>query len=103
MSSNLNDKKPQECTSLAEVRQEIDVIDREVIRLLAIRFDYVREVVKYKEGNHNAIEATDRWQSVLDSRGAWAAEQGLSAEVISQMYDLLIRYFIAEEKKIANL
>lgn len=103
MAQPINNKTPEQCATLAEVRQEIDHIDREIIHLLAERFGYVREVVKYKEGNHNAIEATERWQAVLKSRGAWAAEQGLSAEVVEQMYDLLVRYFIEEEKKIAKL
>jgi len=100
LENNINTKRPQECTCIEEVRHEIDCIDREIIRLLATRFDYVREVVKYKENTQKAIEADDRRQAVLNTRRAWAEQQGLSPDVVENMYNQLIEYFIEEEKKL---
>ena len=91
---------PQECGSLAEVRGEIDRIDREIIRLLAVRSEYVREVVKYKDGTPQGIEAPERRAAVLQTRRQWAAEAGISPDIVEEIYDRLVAYFISEEKKL---
>lgn len=93
-------KLPQECTNITEVRNGIDSIDADIIKLLARRFDYVREVVKYKENTPSGIEASGRRAAVIDSRRKWAEEAGLSPDVIGNIYNTLIEYFISEETKI---
>lgn len=102
MTHNVNEKMPQECNSIEEVRKEIDNIDHEIIRLLSTRFGYVREVVKYKEQTDTAIEASDRRATVIKSRGEWAAEAGISPDVMKDIYNKLIDYYIEEEKKLIN-
>lgn len=99
----VNDRLPSECTCLDEVRQEIDRIDRVVIGLLRDRFEYVKAVVRYKEKTASGIEAPDRRAAVLCERRRLAEEAGLDPDVIEEIYDRLIRYFIDEEKKLANL
>lgn len=103
MINNVNKRLPQECSNINEVRSEIDNIDREIIRQLSVRFGYVREVVKYKEGTSDSIEAADRRAAVIESRRQWAEEGGLNPDVVEEIYDRLIRYFIEEEKKIINV
>lgn len=103
MASSINTKAPEACTNITEVRNEIDNIDREIIRLLATRFGYVREVVKYKANNASSIEASDRHKEVLLTRRGWAQEAGLSPDLIEEIYDRLVKYFIEEEKKLVNL
>lgn len=100
MAHNINEKLPHECTNINEVRQEIDNIDYEIIRLLATRFGYVREVVKYKEKNDSSIEAPDRRAAVLKSRSEWAEKVGLAPDVVEEIYNRLIDYYIEEEKKL---
>jgi len=100
MSTNINDKSPQECSSITEVRNEIDNIDREIIRLISKRFEYVQQVVKYKDATESGIEATDRKNEVMTTRRQWATENGLDPDVIEEIYSRLVRYFIDEEKKI---
>ena len=103
MTSNINKKQPSECTNITEVRNEIDAIDKEIIRLLSNRLQYVHEVVKYKEATATSIEAADRKADVLSTRAQWAIENGLEPEVIQDMYQNLIQYFIDEEKKKKNI
>lgn len=99
MASPINKKKPEECTDISEIRLEIDNIDKEIIRLLSDRFKYVKEVVKYKDGTPEGIEAADRKVEVIRSRGQWAAECGLNSEVVEEIYERLVQYFIDEEKR----
>lgn len=100
---SVNDRLPHDCTNISEVRNEIDKIDREIIRLLSARFGYVREVVKYKENTHTAIEASTRRQEVMQTRRQWAEAAGLSPDVVEDVYDRLVQYFIDEEKKMINV
>lgn len=101
MISRITNKRPAECGNIADVRNEIDNIDKVIISLLSERFQYVKEVVKYKEKNHGSIEAPERRASMLEDRRAWATEYGLSPDVIEEIYDRLVQYFIEEEKTIA--
>lgn len=103
MLQNINQKAPQECNNIAEVRNEIDNIDKVIISLLSKRFEYVKEVVKYKSKDAASIEASERRQQMLAHRREWAEQNGLSADVIENIYGTLVAYFIEEEKKIANL
>lgn len=100
MAENNMRKLPLECQNITEVRNEIDRIDAEIIKLLSERFGYVREVVKYKEKTSSGIEASGRRAAVIESRRKWAEEAGLNPEVIGNIYNELIEYFIEEEKKI---
>ena len=103
MDNNNPRRLPQECTDINQVRNEIDKIDSDIIQLLSTRFSYVREVVKYKEKTSQGIEATDRRTAVIASRRQWAREAGISPDVIQDIYNTLIDYFILEEKKIMQL
>lgn len=96
-------KRPSECTDIGEVRQEIDNIDKVIIRLLSERFEYVKEVVKYKDNTPESIEAPERRKAAIESRRQWAENVGLNPDVIENMYDSLIQYFISEEMKIKKI
>lgn len=100
---NVTNKKPSECTNITEVRNEIDNIDKVIVTLLSERFQYVKEVVKYKANTPDSIVASDRRNAVLAQRRQWAQELGLDPDVIEEIYTRLIQYFISEEMKIKNL
>ncbi len=103
MSNYSPSKKPSQCKNITDVRDEIDGLDQEILRLLGIRFQYVKEVVNYKEKTKDSIVAVERREKVIAQRREWAEKNGLSADVIEDMYRNLIRYFIAEEMKTINL
>lgn len=102
MTLDVNTKLPCECTDISEVRQEIDNIDSTIIQLLSKRFEYVREVVKYKEATAKSIEASDRRKAVIQSRREWAEQAGISPDTVETIYNTLIEYFIEEEKKLVT-
>ena len=103
METNVTNKKPSECQNITDVRNEIDNIDNAIISLLSERFDYVKEVVKYKERTSSSAEASDRKKAVIEKRRQWAEERGLNPDIIEDIYTRLIQYFVSEEKKIMNL
>ena len=95
--------EPHNCKDIAEIRDEIDAIDWEIMRLFGIRFQYVKQVVKYKQKNTNSIVAAERREAVIEKRREWALENGLEPDVFEEIYRKLIGYFIAEEMKILKL
>lgn len=103
LTCNKTKKEPHECQSIADVRNEIDTIDHEIVTLLGQRFKYVKEVVKYKEKTPESIIAADRREAVIKQRRIWADENGLNADMIEKLYRDLIQHFIDEEMKIVNI
>ncbi len=95
-------KLPKKCHNIEEVREAIDSIDAEILRFLGERYKYVKEIIKYKEPNKDSIIAKKRYDEVLAKRREWAEKEGLSADVIEEIYKILINYFIQEEISIIN-
>ena len=94
-------KTPQpagECRSLEEIRAGMDAIDREIVRLIAQRVEYVRAAAKFKTSAEN-VAAPERVQAVLNTRREWADAAGLDGEVIERLYRDLVAYCVSEEHK----
>jgi len=89
-------KNPKECTSLEEVRAEIDKIDEYIISLFSERHKYVEEIVRFKH-DKEAIIAQERKDHVILQRKEWAAEKGLNAETFEKIYTLLVDSNIKHE------
>ena len=92
-------KNPGDCTSIVEIREGIDLIDKQLIELIGKRFQYVKEIVKFKS-NKEDVEAKPRYEEVLRVRKQWAAEQNLNPDVIETIYKTMIQYFIEEQLNI---
>ena len=90
-------KSPSSCKNKEEIRQAIDELDRKIISLIGKRYQYVKEIVKYKEKTPDAIVAKERYNLVIASRRALAEENGLNPDIIEEMYKRLLQYFIQEE------
>ncbi|MFG0632131.1 MAG: chorismate mutase [Gammaproteobacteria bacterium] len=84
------------CTSLDEVRQEIDEIDRSLVSLLAKRGRLVTQAAGFKETT-DEVRAPARVEQVIRKVRYMADEAGASAEVVEQVYRAMISAFIAEE------
>ncbi|MGB3136836.1 MAG: isochorismate lyase [Nodosilinea sp.] len=89
---------PDQCKNIADIRAEVDRLDRQIIALLGQRFAYVKAAAKYKT-SEAAVQAPDRLQSMLQQRRLWAEAEGLNADAIEVLYRNLVDHFIAEETK----
>ncbi len=102
MHKNSAMKIPERCESIQEIREAIDAIDNEIIKLLGIRFRYVKEIVKFKNKDKDSIIARERYNKVLENRRKLAIENGLNPDLIEEIYRNLIDHFINKEIEIAE-
>ncbi|MGF1569250.1 MAG: isochorismate lyase [Nodosilinea sp.] len=87
---------PDSCQNMADIRAEIDRLDRQVIALLGQRFAYVKAAAKFKT-SATSVRALERLEAMLEQRRAWAEEAGLNGDAIASLYRDLVNHFIAEE------
>jgi isochorismate pyruvate lyase len=86
-----------EYRSLDETREQIDRVDREIVRLIAERSGYVRQVVRFKSSVDQAADP-DRVRRVIANVRQLAGEHGVDPDLIEQVYRTLIAAFIAAER-----
>ena len=91
-------KKSQECQNLNEVRQEIDRIDREMMRQFSERYEYVKAASKFKP-NVASIAAPDRVASMLEERKLWAKEESFDIQLGVKLFEQITRLFIEAQTK----
>lgn len=56
------------CSSLEQVRENIDRIDSEIIKLIAERGEYVAQAAAFKK-SEDAVRDNSRWKRSLKTRG----------------------------------
>ena len=78
-------KKPEECESLEDVRGAIDALDRKIVAPLGARSRYVEATARFKR-SEGSVHAPERQRAMLEERRRWAKEEGLSPEVIEDLY-----------------
>jgi isochorismate pyruvate lyase len=80
------------CANLGEVRDNIDRLDREIIRLMAERGQYVAEAGRFKK-DPAAVSAPARVEAVIARVRKMAQADALSPEVADKTYRAMIAAF----------
>jgi isochorismate pyruvate lyase len=80
------------CASLAEVRVNIDRIDRQIIALMAERGQYVAEAGRFK-ANPAAVSAPARVEAIIAKVRTLARQDGLAENVAERAYRAMIAAF----------
>lgn len=94
-----NQQEPQENSeSLGLVRQEIDIIDFQIVELLAQRSALVKKVGEIKGDIGKAVKDHGREELILNRIKSLAGEKGFSPEVIEDVYKTLFSYFVNLQK-----
>jgi len=85
-----------ETHSLDEVRENIDRLDRAIIRLMAERGSFVEQAARFKTTRAD-VEAPTRVEQVIAKVRAIATEAGLAPDVAEAAYRAMIAAFIEIE------
>ena len=89
-------KQPQDCQTMAEVREGVDALDRELVRLLVTRQGYMDAAARIKP-NRDAVYDAARIEDVVEKVLAEAKRSGLSADIAEPVWRKLIERCIAHE------
>ena len=89
-------KLPDDCETMADVREGVDATDRELVALLERRFGYMRAAARIKP-TREAVRDEERKASVIAAAKAEAKERGLPGELIAELWDQLVEGSIAYE------
>ena len=87
---------PDQCSSLAQVRAEIDRIDAQIVPLLAERGGYVLAAARFKS-RAEEVPAPQRVEQVIAQVRALAEAHGALPEVVERVYRAMISAFIEAE------
>jgi isochorismate pyruvate lyase len=86
------------CKNIDEVRTNIDLIDREIVKLLCERSNYVRQAAKFKKSTQD-VRAPNRVEEVILKVRNMASEYGLDPEIVEPVYRTMIACLIEHEMK----
>lgn len=89
-------KSPEVCESMTDVREGVDAVDRELVRLLVIRQGYMHAAARIKP-NRDAVYDAPRIEDIVAKVLAEAEKQGLSADIAEPVWRKLIERCIAHE------
>jgi len=84
------------CTTLEEVRTNIDHLDQQIITLLAERGRYVSQAARFKK-DANGVKAPQRVEQVIAKVRGISETVGANPEVTEQVYRAMIAAFIQQE------
>lgn len=85
--------------SLADLRQQIDLIDSRILQLLAQRQQLVLQIAAHKSGPQ-AVPAYDRLLPMLAARGERAAALGLDRDFIVRLFQQIAHQAMATQQAV---
>ncbi|WP_459213020.1 chorismate mutase [Aquimarina rhabdastrellae] len=97
----MNQKEASDCNNMNEIRHEIDLIDHEIVQLIAKRALYVYKAAEFKK-DETAVRDQKRVKAVIESKKQLAKLYKLSPTLIENIYTVMIQHFINEEISLVN-
>lgn len=87
---------------LANLRGEIDEIDAELLQLLARRMEVSAQIGEYKKQNNVTVVQMERWKKILADHVATGAEMGMSAELITEVFEAIHQASIERQSRVMD-
>ncbi|MBD3825220.1 MAG: chorismate mutase [Epsilonproteobacteria bacterium] len=90
----------QKCTSLKEVRDQIDIIDDKLVELIAERSHYIRQAAAFKNSIAE-VKAEERIEFIMQKVRKKAIALAINPNMISELFRIMIDEMV--ESEIAEL
>jgi isochorismate pyruvate lyase len=92
----MSNHRRKTCANMAEVREAIDAIDRDLVALLADRLHFIAEAARIKQ-NRDLVRDDARVADVLAKVRQTAEQKGIDADLIVAVFRELVERSIARE------
>ncbi|MDD2399271.1 MAG: chorismate mutase [Sulfurovum sp.] len=86
----------KKCMTLQEAREEIDKVDEQIVKLIAQRNEYIKQIAHFKN-SIDEIKAEERIQDVISRVREQAISLGLSPNLINDLYVRMIDAMVESE------
>ena len=86
----------KKCSTLEEAREAIDKVDEQIVKLIAQRNDYIKQIAHFKT-TIDEVKAEDRIEDVINRVRAQAIELDLSPNLINDLYVRMIDGMVESE------
>jgi isochorismate pyruvate lyase len=90
--------KPADCTTMAEIRAEIDRLDEDLVRLFAERAGYIDRAAEIKAEVDLPARIDVRVEEVVRNVRRHADTYGLPPDLVEKLWRRLIDWSIAREE-----
>ena len=87
---------------LEKLRHNIDLIDADILELMAKRMNVAREIGQYKKEHNMTILQVKRWEEILRTRTQLGVEHELTPEFVAKMYELIHNESIHHQTQVMN-
>lgn len=84
------------------LRKQIDELDNDLMSLLAKRMRVCREIGQYKKEHNMTVLQANRYNEILEKRGAQGALCGMSADFIAQIFEGIHEESVRQQLEIIN-
>lgn len=91
-----------EKSKLDRLRKDIDMIDEEIMGMLASRMKVAREIGEFKKANNMTILQKSRWEEILGKFIERGTSNGLSEEFIAKVIKAIHDESIEQQEKIMS-
>ncbi len=89
-------------TALESLRQQINQLDNEMIKLLGRRMQVAEQIGRYKRDNNITILQAGRWQEIVENACKHGEQMGLSREFITRYLEAVHMESINRQKSVLD-
>lgn len=87
---------------IRQLRSQIDEIDNELMDLLAKRMRVCREIGVYKKEHNMTVLQANRYNEILEKRGAQGSLIGMSPESVARIFEEIHNESVRQQLEIVN-
>ncbi|MBQ1702564.1 MAG: bifunctional 3-deoxy-7-phosphoheptulonate synthase/chorismate mutase type II [Prevotella sp.] len=87
---------------ITQLRHQIDELDNQLMDLLAKRMRVCREIGHYKKEHNMTVLQTNRYNEILEKRGAQGSLCGMAPEFVAQVFEHIHEESVRQQIEIIN-
>lgn len=99
-SRNTNDLDYEQ--KLFKIRNEIDIIDNELVDILKLRFDLTDKIGELKKEYNITTLQLERWKNIVETRLKYAGSYGITKDFVLKLFELIHEESINRQNNIIN-
>ncbi|MBR5062728.1 MAG: bifunctional 3-deoxy-7-phosphoheptulonate synthase/chorismate mutase type II [Prevotella sp.] len=87
---------------ITQLRHQIDELDNQLMDLLAKRMRVCREIGQYKKEHNMTVLQTNRYNEILEKRGAQGSLCGMAPDFVAQVFEHIHEESVRQQIEIIN-